>query len=512
MYREGRPVAALLAKWIMIKRAGTALLLAMLAACGGSGSETASEPIDEVALDEELTALIAKHQLIGDPVAGKVIPDISSPEAQLGMKLFYSKALGGSLDTACVSCHHPMLGGGDGLSLSIGSNALDPDLLGPGRSHSPTAPDYFYGSPTVTRNAPSTFNVALYNRGMFWDSRVEAVGGGIITPDSRYTGGFSLPLDRAAVDIVSAQARFPVTSEVEMKGYEFEEDSERDAIREHLAARIGDYGIGLGELVVNQWLPEFQAVYGSDLPVEELITFERIVQAIGVYERSQLFVDNPWHRYVRGDKGAISVAAKKGATLFLKTREEGGANCISCHTGDFYTDEDFHVVAMPQIGRGRGDGFTFDGDYGRQKVTRLDQDKHAFRTPTLLNIEVTGPWGHAGAYTSLEAVIRHYIDPFVAGEEYDFSQIDPLIYTRNTLPNTREALEVIRQNRDNNVLTVENIPLSDRDVADLKAFLLALTDPCVKQRECLSPWIADVNASGPDGLQLNGYNHRGNTY
>jgi len=477
-------------------------MLLTLVACGDGG--------DNSDYDTSLRSLITELELTGDPTTDRFITHINDPEAQLGMKLFYSKALSGGMDSACVSCHHPVLGGGDALSLSIGSNALEPDLLGPGRQHSPAAPDYWLGSPTVPRNAPSTFNVALYTKGMFWDSRVEAYGDGVITPDSRYTGGFSVPLDGDAVDIVSAQARFPVTSDVEMRGYEFEPGSDNYAVRDHLAARIGDYGLALGELVENRWLAEFQLVYGDTLPRDELITFERIDQAIGAYERSQIFVNNPWHRYVRGDEDAISIAAKRGALIFLRTREQGGADCIKCHTGDFYTDELLHVVAMPQVGLGRGDGPTFDDDYGRFKVTGIEQDRYAFRTPTLLNVEVTGPWGHAGAYISLEAVIKHYIDPVVALDEYDFNQIDPLIRVRNTITNTREALKVLQQNRDNGVISVENSPLDERDIADLEAFLVALTDPCVKSRQCLQPWIPAGDDYGPDGLTLQAYDSLGN--
>jgi len=438
----------------------------------------------------------------GEGASGHDITAIDEPEAQLGMKLFYSKSLGGSKDVACVSCHHPVLGGGDGLSLSIGSNALEPDLLGPGRQHSPAAPDYWLGSPTVPRNAPTTFNVALYRRGMFWDARVEAAEGGVITPDSRYSGGFSSKLDGKAVDIVSAQARFPVTSKVEMKGHAFETLSDRESVREHLAARIGDYGIGQGELVNNQWRAEFERVYGNQQTVEALITFERIVQAIGVYERSQLFIDTPWKSYVEGDDAAITVSAKRGALLFLRSREQGGANCVACHTGDFFTDEQFHVVAMPQIGRGRGDGPHLNDDYGRYKVSGREEDRYAFRTPTLLNVAVTGPWGHAGSYTTLEAVVRHYIDPELALQEYDYGQLDPLIPVADTLGNTR-------RNREQGILTVENVPLSDSEVRDIVAFLHALTDPCVTHRDCLALWIPDAEDSGPDGLQLNAYDRYG---
>ncbi|HBC20167.1 MAG TPA: cytochrome-c peroxidase, partial [Alcanivorax sp.] len=111
-----------------------------------------------------------------------------------GMQLFFSKGLGGDLDSACVSCHHPMLGGGDDLSLSIGVEAVQPDLLGPGRLHLSTG-THFDGGPTVPRNAPSTFNIVFYDEVLFHDGRVESLdktaglngaGGGIRTPDSAF--------------------------------------------------------------------------------------------------------------------------------------------------------------------------------------------------------------------------------------------------------------------------------------------------------------------------------------
>ena len=136
-----------------------------LAACGGSTPDPGSET------DIALRGLIQKHGLRGDPALGREIPSIDEPLAQLGRKLFFSKSLGGDRDSACVTCHHPALGGGDGLPMSIGVGADDPDLLGPGRTH----PD---GDLTVPRNAPTTFNIALWEKGLFWDSRVESLDDG----------------------------------------------------------------------------------------------------------------------------------------------------------------------------------------------------------------------------------------------------------------------------------------------------------------------------------------------
>ena len=143
--------------------------------------------------DVELLSLINTASITGDPTTGRTLPDINDPKARLGKKLFFSKGLGGDNDSACVTCHHPSLGGGDDLSLSIGVGAETPDLLGPGRFHDMAATGYD-GSPPVPRNAPTTFNIALWDQAMFHDGRVESIGktkgvngddgSGIRTPDS----------------------------------------------------------------------------------------------------------------------------------------------------------------------------------------------------------------------------------------------------------------------------------------------------------------------------------------
>ena len=128
-----------------------------LVSCGDddddSNSSETSTPLPS--LDTQLQSVISDQGLSGDPSTGRQIPDINTPVAQLGKKLFFTKSLGGDTDTACVSCHHPVLGGGDDLSLSIGTGATLPDHLGPSRTHSSAAPN-FDGGPTIPRNAPTT--------------------------------------------------------------------------------------------------------------------------------------------------------------------------------------------------------------------------------------------------------------------------------------------------------------------------------------------------------------------
>ncbi|MFS1525705.1 cytochrome-c peroxidase [Microbulbifer sp. 2304DJ12-6] len=468
-------------------------------------------------LNSEVRELVTSMGLSGDPAAGRNLPVVDDPVVQLGMKLFFSKALGGDMDVACVSCHHPVLGGGDNLSLPVGVDAEIEDLLGPGRFHS-MAGEHFDGGPTVPRNAPSTFNIGLWDQVLFHDGRVESLGKtpgvngddnrGIRTPDVRF--GEADP--KAGDNLTVAQARFPVTSPEEMKDFGLMAGTTNAEVRAFLAQRIGGYGTPPGgALLPNEWLFEFQtafnAVGGS---AEELITFENITKAIAAYEQSQVFVETPWKAYVQGDSSAISNSAKRGALVFFRSVDEGGADCASCHSGDFFTDEQFHVVAMPQIGRGKGDGVYGDEDFGRFRETGDEQDRYAFRTPTLLNTTATGPWGHAGAYTTLENAVRHHLNPQAALDGYDWTQLDATIQAANMLEKTQLAINTLLQNRAEGLPSLQDVDLNNQQFDDLMAFLATLTDPCIADRACIGQWIPDAGDTNPDGLRVEAIDENSN--
>lgn len=506
------------------------LVTILLVSCGGSSSgnlvntdspvneapnQPGPEPQPDVVLAEidiQLQSIIEEQGLTGAPELGRDLPSIEEPIAQLGKKLFFSKSLGGDMDTACVSCHHPLLGGADGLSLAVGVGANDPDLLGPGRAD-------LDGLPDVPRNSPSVFNLGLVDVGLFWDSRVESLdatvlangaGGGIRTPES----AFNTADPNAASNLPATQARFPVLSDREMKGNSFEDGALPDAIRAHLAARIGDYGIGAGELTTNSWITEFQTAFDSTQDATQLITFDAIAFAIGEYQRSMLFVNNPWFNYIQGDIDALTNQQKNGAVLFYTSVDEGGAGCFNCHSGDRFSDDLFHVVAFPQIGPGRGHGTTGDGDFGRGAVSGAVEDNFAFRTPSLLNIETSPPYGHAGVYPDLDEVINHYdnsgqnVNSFFNNEEWcDLQQFENIPNCEdlfvNAETNSDDAVDALQDERRAGTSLFENFNLNNQEENQLEDFLEALTDPCVLDRECLAPWIADETSSGPDGNQLN---------
>jgi cytochrome c peroxidase len=430
-------------------------------------------------IDKKLGEIIKQLKLTGVPTSNKPIPDINSPKAQLGMQLFYTKTLGGDHTTACATCHHPMLGGGDNLSLSIGTNALNPGILGPHRKLKS-------GEPGVPRNAPTTFNVAFYKKVLFHDARIERLDNdNIHTPDVNYPQADPL----AGETLVQAQARFPITSADEMRG-SYMKQSYNQTMRRALANRLKQ-----------NWLEKFREGFSDpEGSAEDLITEQNFSEAIAEFERSQVFINNPWKHYIEGDKNALSGFAKKGALLFFTPQDQGGAGCASCHSGDFFTNEKAYNTGMPQIGAGKDSGTTKTNDTGSNLVTGKKEDKFRFRTPSLLNVEVTGPWGHDGAYTSLEGITRHMLAPKTSALNYNPMQLKQNgINIADLEKNTREAL-------DAGLDLTAKANLKENDITYLVSFLKALTDPCVKDRACMSKWIPKADEDDPDGMMLHAIN------
>ena len=510
-------------------RVGIAVVLFALYGCGGGGGGGSSPPPTSPppppppvsTLDTDLRNIIAAESLTGDPTTGRALPSINDPLAQLGKLLFFSKSLSGDLDTACASCHHPALGGADALSLPIGTGAVQPDVIGPGR----TRPDDL---PNVGRHSQSVFNIALYDDGHFWDSRIESINkddgengaaSGIRTPDSAF--GVADPAVAIGATLPDAQARFPVTVPEEMLG-NFMPGATTQEIRDRLAARIGDYGDGQGELANNNWLAVFQTAFASALPADQLITFENISLAIAEYQRSMIFIETPWKAYVEGDDAAIGDDAKEGALLFFQTTAEGGLDCAKCHEGDFFTNEDQTVTGFPQVGPGKGDGASGNEDFGREQQTGDASDRHKFRTPTLLNLAATAPYTHSGVYSDLGDVTGHYIVPNDVFDEFQtrggvcsIAQFAANPQCATIFPDmvsiSNDAFVSVLQARasdpDVTFEDASNTPPSAESL--MLAFLESLNDPCTLDRACVAPWIPDP-AEAPDDHQLNATDIDGN--
>lgn len=473
--------------------------------------------------DLRLNAVIDAQGLRTQLPDNALAPEAAGPVFELGKALFFTKSLSMNGDTACVSCHHPMLGGGDALSLPVGVDALVPELLGPGRTHDgDRSKDRFAdGAPNVPRNSPTIFNLQFYNRSIFWDGRIKVLeeehvshgeGQKLQTPDSI----FDAPDPLAGNNLSAAQARFPVTSNNEMFGHGPGHLEINEEKRSLLLQRLRNSVSGT-DSSESKWVQAFKEAFQDESgDPAQVITMERITEALSVYQRSQVFIDNPWYSYLQGESDALTSEEKKGALLFYSDQKEGGYACNQCHRGGTLTDELYHNLAIPQFGRGKHiQGF----DTGRLQVTNLSTDKYKFRTPSLLNTEVTGPWGHTGAYIRLEDIVRHHLNIEKAVSEYDYS-LKELQQFRYLPPAedkyralTERALDTLKDSPEW-VFAHKSEPNEDH-VEQLTAFLKTLTDPCVNDSECLSRWIPDAQ-SVPDPERLvasfSDFSEQSNTY
>ncbi len=392
----------------------------------------------------------------------------SAAKVELGKKLFFDKLLSGNQNIACATCHHALTDTGDGLSLPIGEGGA-----GLGITRSTGAGDDAVHE-RVPRNAPPVFNLGAREfEVLFHDGRVAV--------DASQPSGFLSPagddLPEGLDNVLAVQAMFPVQSGTEMAG-QAGENAQGDA------AAIGDLAgpAGVWALIANrlQAVPEyvdmFIAAYPEDITVATDISYVDAANAIAAFEASAWRFDNsPFDRYLRGDRTAMSQSAMRGMKLFYKNN-----SCASCHSGTFQTDLNFYAIAMPQIGPGKGDNQTgySDGrdDFGRERVSGDPADRYRFRTPTLRNVALTAPYGHSGAYNTLEAVVRHHLDPVNSLYEYDQSQavlpsredLDDIDFT---VMNDTARLAAIA---DANELHLRS--MSDSQVQNLIDFLHALTD------------------------------------
>ncbi len=401
-------------------------------------------------------------------------------KVELGRLLFFDKILSGNQNTSCATCHHSLTDTGDGLSLGIGEGARGLAVTRDTGSGGDAVHE------RVPRNAPPVFNLgARQFWRMFHDGRVEADAS---QPSGfRSPAGDDLPLDLE--NVLAAQAMFPVTSGTEMAG----QGTENEVA---IAAAAGDLP-AVWELLADRlraipiYLELFQMAF-DDVESAEDITYSRAANAIAAFENKSWRSDNsPFDRFLRREHAAMSLKAKRGMKLFY-----GRARCADCHSGKFQTDHEFHALAMPQIGPGKGDGGSGLEDFGRERVTGDPDARYTFRTPSLRNVTQTGPWGHAGAYDNLREMVKHMLNPIAGLYSYDPDQA-VLPYRSDLAELDFQVLEdASAMSAIEEACELEPRTLSERQIDDLMDFLWALTDPqSVDLR-------VDVPASVPSGLTL----------
>ncbi|MFW2541245.1 cytochrome-c peroxidase [Primorskyibacter sp. 2E107] len=396
--------------------------------------------------------------LRADPINAEDFLPFDAAQARLGELLFHDKILSGNRNISCATCHHPKHGSTDGLSLGIGEGGVG---LGPERTPGTSETAV---KKRIPRNAPALWNLGHRDvRVLFHDGRVQATDyedWEFDTPAREY-------LPKGLNSILAAQALFPMTSDAEMAGQPGENEisgAVRPLVHEAwpiIAKRVRS-------------IPEYGALFVAafeQVNAPEDVTIVEIANALAAFIGTAFqSYDSPYDAWLR-DGAPLPPAAEAGRVLFF-----GRANCVSCHNGPLFSDQDFHAAGLPQFGPGRTRAHDLQPrDTGRMNKTDLLEDAYRFRTPSLRNVALTAPYGHNGAYPTLRTMIRHMADaqamraawrPEMAAlpavpwlDEYDFVLAD-------------DRLELARQDAR---IDVPVVPLSEAEIDALEAFLHALT-------------------------------------
>jgi cytochrome c peroxidase len=431
------------------------------AASARRDASTISQTISETISDAQLVRLLAAGRGIAPlPPAPYVRPALS----RLGQSLAFDKLLSGTRDISCMTCHLPAFGTGDGKSLSVGQGGTG---LGPPRAHA-------LGT-FIPRNAPPLFNLGAMRR-LFWDGRVEVdARGAFHTPaGARLTPAMTRVFEFGAI---SALPLFPVTNRDEMRGHRGNEladipDDDPAAIWAAIMRRLGG-------------IPEYRGLFEAAYPGTRFddMTFAHASNAIAGFLVDRLTLGGaPWDRFLAGRDDALSPAQLDGARTFLTLK------CSICHNGPTLSDEQFHAVAVAQIGPGEGDGASARDDFGRMRVSNVASDQYRFRTTPLRNVELTGPYGHDGAIVSLRAFVEHYSESDAKLLAYDPSQLEPAL--RGTVLGTATAILAQRDP------LLDGVVFSPTVADRLMQYMAALTDDRARDLSRVVP------ARVPSGLPV----------
>lgn len=173
----------------------------------------------------------------------------------------------------------------------------------------------------------------------------------------------------------------------------------------------------------------FEKAFGKDS-----ISKDNATKAIAAYERTLITPNSAYDNYVKGNKSAMTEQQIRGMN---KAVELG---CTSCHSGPAFNGPGT-FQKFPVIDNGYFEAqYDFKKDKGRAEVTGNKEDEHFWKVPTLRNVALTAPYFHNGKVKTLDKAVK--------------------------------VMAKLQLGKD----------LSDQEVADIVAFLNALTGEFPEQK------------------------------
>jgi len=169
--------------------------------------------------------------------------------------------------------------------------------------------------------------------------------------------------------------------------------------------------------------PEEAARFASSGNLDDLINDDTIERAVATFLRTVVTRNTPWDRFLAGDERALTKRQLRGALLFVRDISQGGANCISCHSGPMLNkqlgDEAGKLIEENFYNLGIGD-HPLQGlaraalqnpnhhDIGRAEITGRAEDNFKFRTLTLRQLRDGGQFMHSALFRSVREVVEYF--------------------------------------------------------------------------------------------------------
>lgn len=308
-----------------------------------------ADPKNHEKLAVELPAGLAAGQ---SQIVGLEKNPLTRAKIELGRQLYFDTRLSSDNTISCASCHHPDEGYGKHTKFGVGVR----DQMG-------------------GRNSPISYNRILSSL-QFWDGRAESL---------------------------EAQAVGPIQNPIEMGN-----------THEACVATLQN---------IPGYVKQFKAVFGADkISIDHvgmaIASFERTIvtgptpfdyaealrpfQALTAEDLEDLKADSKaaYDKYeatvAAAKANPMSDSAARGRELFFSER----VGCATCHVGANLADEKYHNLGIGMDAK--------EPDLGRYVVTQVEADKGAFKTPTIRNVEFSGPYMHDGSLATLMDVVEHY--------------------------------------------------------------------------------------------------------
>ncbi len=193
-------------------------------------------------------------------------------------------------------------------------------------------------------------------------------------------------------------------------------------------AKVEDVLVRLNNSVMYQ--DKFKKAFGVDT-----IKKEHLSKALEQFLLSITSDNSKFDKFNRGEVALTDQELRGFDVLKIK-------GCFNCHSSSLLHDNKSHNTALDKN----------PTDKGLQEFTNKYEDRHKFKTPSLRNIMVSGPYMHDGRFETIDEVIRFYED---------------------VTPNLN--VEANRNASDSMTIAPRN-EITEREMTDLKAFLNTLTD------------------------------------